>query len=355
MNKSFTTHQMDAVQYAVRYADEIEHGTASPYHALLTDSPYELGIFGNTWDETGVSFKKETWESFYRILHDGAFGVSFASARKWHHTAMAIESAGFVIHPTIFLWIYGTGVAKPSKVSLRVDNPELWDEYVYGLQALKPSAEPILVFQKPYKNKAVEDIANYGAGALWVGGTRIPAENSDNKRWPSNFILGNEKSSAILDAQSGNRRSRKKNSAVKGFWKNAISKNDREGSVYKGYGDSGGASRFFYRVSEKINQTDPLFYASKPSRSERNKGLSDENPHHTVKPISLTNYLAKMLLPPAKYAPRRLFVPFCGVGSEMIGAKIAGWEVIDGVEIVKEYTEIARLRMEYWNESLLKV
>ena len=55
--------------------------------------------------------------------------------------------------------------------------------------------------------------------------------------------------------------------------------------------------------------------------------------HPTCKPIALARHLATLLLPPARYAPRRLFVPFAGVASECIGAMQAGWEHVDGVEL----------------------
>jgi len=72
--------------------------------------------------------------------------------------------------------------------------------------------------------------------------------------------------------------------------------------------------------------------------------------HPTVKPIALSRYLATLLLPPAEYAPRRIFVPFAGVASEVIGAMQAGWEDIIGVEREAEYVDIARARVEYWQD-----
>ena len=43
------------------------------------------------------------------------------------------------------------------------------------------------------------------------------------------------------------------------------------------------------------------------------------NLNPTFKPVDLNRWLASMLLPPASVQPRRLLVPFAGVGSEMIG------------------------------------
>jgi site-specific DNA-methyltransferase (adenine-specific) len=69
------------------------------------------------------------------------------------------------------------------------------------------------------------------------------------------------------------------------------------------------------------------------------------NVHPTVKPIDLCRYLATLLLPPKRDTPRRLLVPFSGSGSEMIGALLAGWDEVVGIEREAEYAEIARGRL----------
>lgn len=148
-------------------------------------------------------------------------------------------------------------------------------------------------------------------------------------------------------------------------------------AIPNGHKESG-ASRFFHRVSEQLDEADPVRYCAKASRSERDAGLEGEpmrqaqqgcggdmplddkgrerdrfkvtchNPHPTVKPIALARYLATLLLPPSEYAPRRLFVPFAGVGSEMIGAHQAGWDIIEGVELEDDSADIGRKRLDYW-------
>lgn len=156
------------------------------------------------------------------------------------------------------------------------------------------------------------------------------------------------------------------------------------------YGDSGGASRFFhqsdwaYEIEERIAAADPVRYCAKASKAEREGGLDpmqikllgmmevfDEttvddgretpidnpylrgetkrrNTHPTIKPISLTRYLATLLLPPADYAPRRILIPFAGAGSEAIGATLAGWEEVIGVELESQHVAIATARMAFW-------
>lgn len=63
-------------------------------------------------------------------------------------------------------------------------------------------------------------------------------------------------------------------------------------------------------------------------------------------------YLARLLLPPDAYAPRRLLVPFAGSGSEMIGAMLAGWDEIQGVELIENYATIARHRLDWWHKQM---
>ncbi len=75
------------------------------------------------------------------------------------------------------------------------------------------------------------------------------------------------------------------------------------------------------------------------------------NFHSTVKPLSLTKYLATLIKPPTG---GRLLVPFSGSGSEMIGALQAGWEFVQGVELTEEYIPIAEARIKYWLEQEAK-
>lgn len=120
-----------------------------------------------------------------------------------------------------------------------------------------------------------------------------------------------------------------------------------------GFGDTGTAARFFYNADytlERLENSDPFYYAAKASRAEREAGLSDKTPnrHPAIKPLKLTKHLATLLLPPPEYSPRRLLVPFAGVASEMIGAMLAGWDEVTGIEMDAEYCEIGRARVKHW-------
>lgn len=122
------------------------------------------------------------------------------------------------------------------------------------------------------------------------------------------------------------------------------------------HNDTGTAARFFHNpdfaldIAERLAAAEPVRYAAKASRSERSAGLPDgeRSNHPTVKPLALARHLATLLLPPDAYAPRRLFVPFAGSGSEAIGAMLAGWDEVVGVELSDEYADIARARLAWW-------
>jgi len=402
---SWNIYNEDAIKWAKEYAGE-------KFHALFTDAPYHLtsivkrfgktkesddtktsekvrngvdaysrlirtGFMGQQWDGGDIAFQPETWDAFKGVMHDGAFGMAYSASRNWHRMAVAIEDAGFVIHPTMFfLWVQGQGFPKATKV--RADG---FDGYKYGLQALKPAVEPIIVFQKPYNGRPVDNIVSTGAGVLNVDGGRIPRlggkgtwktdkaaknvyeggyagediQSSPLGRYPANLIL-DEESAKRLDGQSGTLKSgkmtadhkRHTDSSPNGIYGTF----DENHPLKETIGDSGGASRFFYTVSENLDEADPFLYCKKVSQSERNAGV-EGNKHLTLKPIGLSKYLATLLLPPSQYAPRRVFIPFSGVASEMIGACLAGWDEVVGVEFDKEngYIDIAEKRLEYWNES----
>jgi len=135
---------------------------------------------------------------------------------------------------------------------------------------------------------------------------------------------------------------------------------------------SGGNNLNIYQ--DNTNSASRFFYTAKSSKSERNAGLEGfedvlggsleggndkrngdrpqlqptKNGHPTVKPLSLTKYLATLIKPPTG---GRLLVPFSGSGSEMIGALQAGWEYVEGVELTEEYIPIAEARIKYWLEK----
>jgi site-specific DNA-methyltransferase (adenine-specific) len=90
------------------------------------------------------------------------------------------------------------------------------------------------------------------------------------------------------------------------------------------YGDSGGASRFFY--------------CGKATKKERGPG----NDHPTVKPLDLMGYLLKLLSTPTGGI---ILDPFAGSGTTLIAAKKLGRPCI-GVELDAHNCAIAVARLD---------
>ncbi len=402
MNTPYTIKQADVREYIAAYAGE-------PFHAVLCDPPYGLGFMNRTWDSTGIAYDPTFWASLKRVLYPGAFVFAFSSTRTYHRMASAAESAGLIIHPMI---VYAFGMGFPKATQVRGGDPQQdshWTQHRYGLQALKPALEPIMVAQVPYRGKPVACIQSTGAGAFNIGAGRIGTTQVGwhgrsaryeggfkhghaqpaSGRWASNFILGHSADCdletgacvegcavQVLGAQSGWRANGKGTVASS---KNGMVYGSMKPFITQLVGDEGTAARYFYQtdwraeLAERLADAVPFFYTSKASPAEREAGLHHRtrrsvddgrkslidnaykygeilrlNTHPTIKPIALTEYLARLLLPPDAYAPRRLFVPFAGSGSEMIGALRAGWESVQGVELEAEYVGIAQARLAWW-------
>jgi hypothetical protein len=60
------------------------------------------------------------------------------------------------------------------------DLARAWQGHRYGLQALKPAVEPIIVAQKPYSGKPIDSIVDTGAGALNIDGGRVATGDNLN-------------------------------------------------------------------------------------------------------------------------------------------------------------------------------
>ncbi len=225
----------------------------------------------------------------------------------------------------------------------------------------------------------VEGIAKFGYSPA-MGGTGSPLG-----RWPANLILAHNYDCngvctpgcavARLGAQSGESssggviRNNKMEDVYSGGW---------SGATLTGPSDTGTAARYFYNVDwmyERLEDADPVIYVAKASTAERDAGLDSlptirvddgrqksidnayqrgetgrKNPHPTVKPVSLTKHLAALLLPPDCYKNRRIAVPFAGVGSEVLGAILAGWDEIEAIELEAKHVSVGNLRISKWKE-----
>jgi site-specific DNA-methyltransferase (adenine-specific) len=320
--------------------------------AIVTDPPYDLlqgsrggsgrsnepnnpfgrhgsrggGFMGMTWDATGVAFRPETWATARRVLRPGGHLLAFGGTRTAHRMVCAIEDAGFEVRDTL-AWLYGSGF--PKSHNLRGD----WDGWG---TALKPAYEPIVLARRPLAAGSVAaNVLAHGTGALNVDGCRIegrpeapgttpatpivtPAHGAmvrapymvPEGRWPANVVL-DEEAAALLDAQSGERPGMTPGVLRRGATTGtSIGGQGRYGTAapaagIAGYGDTGGASRFFY--------------TAKASTAER-QGVT----HPTVKPVALMRWLVRLVTPPGGV----VLDCFAGSGTTRLAALAEGFRVV---------------------------
>lgn len=372
-------------------------------HGEMADVPYGLSFMGNAWDVAIPPV--EVWRELLRVSRPGAPLLVFGHPRTYHRLACNIEDAGWEIRDCL-MWLHGEGFPKSLDMGKAIDKSlggrrrivglkpnvhrGVTAEHRYGFSspkqpisitapatthaknwdgygtALKPAWEPILLAMKPKQGTFARNALEWGVGGLNIdrcrigthGATRRSHQNEyprmdngredrrcwartghsvhrlDAGRWPANVLL-DEDAAALVDKQSGVSKSRRGKRRGEGSnignGKTMNPFKSRHLAV-EGYDDEGGVSRFFY--------------CPKASIEERRN-----NPHPTVKPLRLCEYLARLILPPEGEEPRRLLVPYAGSGSEMIGALTAGWDYVLGIEIDPKYVTTARRRLAAWNRA----
>jgi site-specific DNA-methyltransferase (adenine-specific) len=271
---------------------------------------------GRKWDSTGIAFDQGLWKQVLRVLKPGSYLMAFGGTRTYHRMTCAIEDTGFEIRDCL-QWMYGSGFPKSKS-------------------CLKPSWEPIVLARKPSKTPQPLNIeeARFGHevrvnpciglhGVVYGGGWRDDGKPSTvTGRWPANTILDE---SFADEAWS------------RYFYCAKASRKERDAGCESIPPTSGGsnAKGFTDDVARGLDRNRPV-----------------HNPHPTVKPLSLTEHLAKLILPqPSSNSQRRLLVPFSGSGSEMIGGVLGGWNHITGIELSGEYRAIAEARLTHWSQS----
>lgn len=365
------------------------------FEACLCDPPYHLtsksdtkhGFMGNIWDGGNIAFQKETWEAVKNSLVNGAFLMAFGGTRTFHRLVCGIEDSGMTIRDTI-AWIYADSRPPSIDVSKSIDKakglqrkvvgkyrpPEMDSDWNlqnatdkrtvnsfsssrnnlditapesleaclfdgYGT-ALKPACELVSLSMKPMVGNFVDNALNIGVSGMNINPARLPVENGVCLSGGSGRLL-----SHIRDGKCENENGNGYIPSSLGRWpKNVLL--DQEASIL---------------LNEQFQGANRFFYCNKVSTKERNEGLPNAiyNTHPTLKPIMLTKYLASLLLPPAqKGRIRRILVPFSGTGSEMIGAMLAGWDEVIGIEngggdlkVSDYHCQVANLRLKYWCEK----
>ncbi len=309
---------------------------ANSFDGCLTDPPYGLAFMNKTWDK-GVP-GAETWREVLRVLKPGAYMLAFSSPRTQHRLACAIEDAGFEIRDCL-MWIFGSGFPKAKSCLKPAYEPIILARKRGPMLALAIDASRIGISKRVPGSISRTDGAIYGKFGTETG--REPGHNPNIGRWPANVIL-DEYAAAALDEQTGSLTSGAnptRRTADK--FRNTFQPYFGGECIPARGADAGGASRFFYCAKASPAERKMEGTGALRDGSRQRTGTGAVNSHPTVKPLKLTEYLARLILP---QGGGKLIVPFAGSGSEMLGARRAGWKVT-GIEREAEYIEIANARL----------
>jgi site-specific DNA-methyltransferase (adenine-specific) len=350
--------------------------------SIVTDPPYELGFMGKSWDASGIAFNIEVWREALRVIKPGGHLIAFSGSRTYHRMAVAIEDAGFQIRDQI-MWVYGSGFPKSHNIEKainKVDGVEFLEKPASGVgfmnaegaggynttinqleqvgdsseraaqwdgwgTALKPAHEPMVLARKPLEGTVANNVLTYGVGGLNIDGSRVGTD--EMTKTTSNGVKISENRS-----MSGANFEREVIGTATGrFPANFIHDGSDE-------------------VDELLGEPARFFYCAKASKRDRNEGLDGfevrrdhdgradggvggDNPrnrtnnaklnhHPTVKPVTLMQYLVRLVTPPAGI----VLDPFMGSGSTGKACAYEGFDFI-GIDQSAEYVAIAQARIDF--------
>lgn len=321
----------------------------------------------------------ENWaREVYRVLKPGAYIVVCGAPRAHHRMMSGLEDAGFEIRDC-FAWLFGSGFPKSMNIGEGKGT------------ALKPAHEPIALARKPFKGTVKACHVQHGTAVLNIDACRIEGvarpwrestgeiaskgiygeglqgsrvvEDTDLGRWPANVLL-DEEAAAMLDEQAGDRPTGKgsgpswgKSEGVNEGWRRP-SHEGYEATPEAGYGDRGGASRFYYVAKPSREERDYGTHHLKAKtggeatgRVDGSAGLNSpragagrtggrKNFHPTVKPVELMRWLVRLVSPVGGV----VLDPFTGSGTTGMACRYEQREFI-GIEREADYIEIAEARI----------
>ena len=250
---------------------------------------------------------------------------------------------------------YTVGASKAVDFDLKAANSEAAREWQGWGTALKPAFEPIVLARKPLSEKTVaENVLRWRTGALNIDGCRVGTDggcrhvpgtggfdagtvnalgghlNSARSpaadglgRWPANVC--HDGSAEVVEAFPTTAPGKKNNAPQEQYRannKNAVYGKSMGGGYHAGFDDqgNGSAARFFYSAK-----------ASKADRAG--------SKHPTVKPVSLMQWLCRLITPPGG----TILDPFAGSGTTGAAARLEGFRAIL-IEREAEYQQDIRNR-----------
>ena len=335
--------------------------------SCCTDAPYGLGkapdpalvmaawCRGETIEIDGAGFMGKSWDAFVpqpdvwrevcRVLKPGGLLVCFFGTRTYDWGVMAIRFGGFEVLDQLE-WLYGSGMPKNLNLG-EATGEEAWKGWG---SALSPAHEPIVLARKPMPGKLTDNVRDRGTGGLNIDAGRLPTEDGRPGRWPSNILL-DEEAGAQLDEQSGVSKScaetktitRKTSSST--LWSGMGQAGNQHEAI--GYGDSGGASRFFYSAKARqasrwayCKQCELVFTHDRERFAEHDAHKTQVVSHPTQKPLALMEYLVALVTQPGGV----VLDPYCGTGTTALAAKRGGFNFIT-CDLSPSYAAIARVRL----------
>lgn len=337
--------------------------------------------FSSSANQIFQKFSEDWAREAYRVLKPGGYMIVFCGPRTYHRMASGVEDAGFEIRDQL-QWLFGSGFPKSMDISKAIDRAERvslgknpngkgsgilttpataaaaqWEGWG---TALKPANEPILLARKPISEKTVAaNVLKWGTGAINIDACRIGNDDvscnkvgsggktfhgaievprisgSTSGRFPANLML-DETAAEILDAQTG------------------ISTSPTTGQgVQPCFGDTGGASRFFYVAKASKSEKNTHCRELEGGRiTDGRKGIADfpkqrdvavrANHHPTVKPVSLMRYLCRLITPSGGL----ILDPFLGSGTTGVAASRENFRFV-GIERETDYFQICKKRLNY--------
>ena len=344
--------------------------------AVVTDPPAGIGFMGKKWDTPGALVERAAgtcveWDQAggnhhpcsqadtvrtrrsegakfrefltprlaeaLRVARPGAVMLCWAIPRTSHWTGTAIEDAGWLIEDRI-AHLFGTGFPK-HKSKLKPACEDWWLARKPGPKWLGVDACRIPTIAGESLDGGRVSTTTEGWDRPWKHDPeaiaacrergRAAVEKAETLgRWPANVVL-DEEAARLLDEQSGERGG---GFGVRGSDQNGVAAaqginkyhrvNRKDLGAVVGYGDSGGASRFYYCAK-----------ASKSDRGENNK-------HPTVKSTNLMRWLCRLACPPGGV----ILDPFAGSGSTGKAAIHEGFSFV-GIERDPESFATAQRRI----------
>lgn len=276
---------------------------------------------GDDYTHTGAGFMGSTWDSFVpgptvwrevlRVLKPGGYAVVFASTRTVDLMGIALRLAGFEVRDQL-AWHYSQGFPKSldlAKAFEKNNEPDLAATYRGYGTALKPALEPIILVRKPLEGTYIDNARTHSTGGLNIGACRVQTTDGDGSRdgeatatkrytevggtnfaptpgprggspegrFPSNVVFTHHPACQVedpnssdgchydcpvkhLDTQSGIRTSGKPGT-YKGTPNRSAAygaESRQAGEAMTGFGDSGGASRFYpaFKYASKADSDD---------------------------------------------------------------------------------------------------